>query len=92
MVYTLLAPDPDKEHTGCVYYFRKCCDCLCCLCIGKLFDWLNTGAYTWINMAGDPYCHSAIEAFALRLKNAAASGVLYVLSIVNIDLCRFMQY
>ena len=85
LVYTLLAPDPDKEHTGCVATYRKCCDCLCCLCIGKLFDWLNTGAYTWINMAGDTYCDSAFNALAIRMKNAAASGVLYVLSIVFCD-------
>ena len=84
LVYTLLAPDPKQEHTGCVSCWHKFCDCLCCLCIGKLFDWLNTGAYTWINMAGDSYCHSAFEALALRIKNAAASGVLYVLSIVKI--------
>ena len=40
-------------------------------------------------MAGDSYCSSAFDALALRLKNAAASGVLYVLSIVKIDLFRF---
>jgi len=92
LLYTLLAPDPDQNHTGAVYYIRKCCDCLCWFCIGKLFDLLNSGAYTWINMAGDSYCTSVWDAAALRLKNPAASGVLYVLQIVNMLLCRSLQF
>ena len=92
LIYTLLAPNPLKQHTGPAALCQKFCACICCLCVGKLFDWLNTGAYTWINMAGDSYCTSALEALALRIKNAAASGVLYVLSIVINLLFRFMQF
>lgn len=88
LVYTLLAPNPGKEHTGAAACWQKFCACICCLCVGKLFDWLNTGAYTWINMAGDTYCTSALDALALRLHNAAASGILYVLSIVYAVLIR----
>lgn len=92
LVYTLLAPDPAKEHTGAALYLKKCCECLCCLCIGKLFDWLNAGAYTWVNMSGDSYCTSAIDAALLRLKNPAASGVLFVLGMVLLILVRSFRF
>lgn len=59
-MYELLAPDEKKNHEGAALYIRKCCDCLCWLCIGKLFDWFNAGAYTYINVTGDSYCTSSI--------------------------------
>ena len=92
LVYTLFAPDADKQHTGAAYYIRKCCDCLCWLCIGKLFDILNAGAYTWINIAGDSYCTSAWKAAGLRISNPAASGVLFVLGVVLSALSRYFLF
>ena len=89
LVYTLLAPDPDKQHTGFAYYLRKCCDCLCWLCIGKLFDWINAGAYTIVNVTADPYCTSAWDSISLRLQHPASTGVLFVLGIVINNLYRF---
>lgn len=81
-MYTMLAPDDNEDHTSCVSCWKKFCDCLCCLCIGKLFDWLNAGAYTWINMTGDSYCSSAIDAATLRASNLAASSVIAILEVV----------
>ena len=87
-LYELLAPDSSKEHTGPALYLRKCCDCLCCLCIGKLFDWFNAGAYTWINMTGDSYCASGINSVTLRAKHLASTSVLAILQVVIFKLFR----
>lgn len=87
-LYTLLAPDADKEHTGATYYLRKCCDCLCCICIGSLFNWFNAGAYTWINMTGDSYCTAGMNSVALRAKHLASTTVLAILQVIFSILVR----
>jgi hypothetical protein len=56
----------------------------------KLFDWLNCGAYTVVNIAGDSYCDSAFKAAALRINNFAASAILTVLSTVLFVLFRYL--
>lgn len=81
-MYTLLAPSEDEEHQGFWKYLRKCCDCLCCLCM-KIFEWFTVGAYTWINMAGDSYCTAGLNSSSLRLKNLAASTAMAILSAVR---------
>jgi len=62
---------------------------LCCLCIGRLFDWFNAGAYTWINMTGDSYCTSGIESVGIRTRNLASTSVLTILSLIFSILIRF---
>jgi hypothetical protein len=91
-LYTLLAPDEKKEHTGFFLYLRKFCDCLCCLCIGKLFDWFNAGAYTWINVTGDTYCTSGVNSSSLRGKHLASTTVLALLQVVVYCLCRSFRF
>ncbi len=91
-MYTMLAPDENTEHTGFFYYLRKCCDCLCCLCIGAIFEWFNAGAYTWINMAGDSYCTSGINSFSLRAKHLASTSVMAILEVVLSYLCRSFRF
>ena len=85
-IYVLLAPDEKKEHTGFLYYLRKCCDCCCFFCIGKIFDWFNAGAYTWINIAGDSYCSSGIDSASLRASHIASTGILALLQVVTLSL------
>lgn len=87
IMYELLAPE-GTEQSGLLANLKKFCDCLCCLCISFLFNWLNSGAYTWINMAGDSYCTSAINAASLRAKNLASSAAMALLGIVLVLLLR----
>ena len=91
-MYALLAPDEKKEQTGFFLYLRKCCDCLCCLCIGKIFDWFNAGAYTWINMTGDTYCSSGLNSASLRGKHLATTSVLALLQVVTSNLRRSFPF
>lgn len=55
----------------------------------KLFDWLNTGAYTVVNIVGDSYCTSALKAASIRLNNLASTAILGVLSTVNNVIFRY---
>lgn len=48
----------------------------------KIFDWLNMGAYTVVNVVGDSYCDSALKAASLRINNLASSAILTVLQTV----------
>lgn len=58
----------------------------------KLFDWINGGAYTVINIMGDDYCDSALKATSIRLNNLASSSILVVLQAVrSIVILRFFQ-
>jgi hypothetical protein len=57
----------------------------------KIFDWLNMGAYTVVNVVGDSYCDSAVKAASLRINNLASSAILTVLQTVIISLLRFLQ-
>jgi len=49
----------------------------------KLFDWLNGGAYTVVNIVGDDYCSSALKSVDVRLKNIAISGIITILQTVR---------
>ena len=61
---------------------RKIWNCCCCLCVNWIFSWVNNGAYTFIHLSGDPYCTSAIEVFAVRIKDMVLTGVVSILSVV----------
>jgi hypothetical protein len=61
---------------------------MCCLCIGKLFDWFNAGAYAWINVTGDNYCSSGMAAAALRASNLGSTSILAILQVVFSILVR----
>jgi hypothetical protein len=62
--------------------YKKFCDCLCCLCVSYLFNCFNSGAYTTINLTGDNYCKSALQAFKLKLENIATSAVVAIIQVV----------
>jgi hypothetical protein len=49
-----------------------------------IFNWLNSGAYTFIHLAGEGYCSSVYDAVQLRLKEMVCSSVVAFLSAVNI--------
>lgn len=91
VMYTLLAPEENKEHTGFAYYLRKACDCLCCICM-KIFEWFTIGAYTWINMAGDPYCTAGQKSAALRLNSLASSTAMAIIGFVHLLLFSCSNY
>lgn len=68
--------------------YKKFCDCICCLCVSYLFQWFNSGAYTVVNIVGDPYCSSAMKAFTIRLTNLATTSVLMILQVIFTILIR----
>lgn len=82
-LYELLTPEKQDDESNWKAYLKKCCDCFCCICM-KLFDWINGGAYTVINIMGDDYCDSALKATSIRLNNLASSSILVVLQAVII--------
>lgn len=86
-LYEILTPEKSDNDTSLMAKYKKCCDCICCLCL-KLFDWINGGAYTVINITGDSYCTSALKSASLRLNNLASSAILIVLQTVNHNLYR----
>ena len=49
----------------------------------KLFDWLNGGAYTVVNITGDDYCSGAMKGVEVRLKNIAVTGIITILQAVT---------
>lgn len=61
---------------------RKVWDCCCYLCVNWLFNCVNSGAYTFIHLSGDPYCTSALEVLAVRIKDIVLTGVVTILSVV----------
>ena len=82
-MYEMLTPEEAKDQNSIWYKYKKCCDCIFCICM-KLFDWLNMGAYTVVNVVGDSYCDSALKATSLRINNLASSAILTVLQTVII--------
>lgn len=80
-MYEILTPEVQADGDGWKSKMKKCCDCICCLCM-KLFDWLNGGAYTVINITGDDYCSSAMKGVEIRLKNLAVTGIITILQTV----------
>jgi hypothetical protein len=55
----------------------------------KLFDWLNGGAYTVINITGDDYCSCVMKSVEVRLNNIAVTGIITILQTVFILICRY---
>jgi hypothetical protein len=91
-MYELLTPEDPKDSTSCIASYKKCCDCVCCLCVSYLFQWFNAGAFTVINVVGDPYCDSAFKAFTIRLSNLATTAVLMILQVVTILSFRSLRF
>ncbi len=89
-MYEVLTPEDAKDENSWSAKFKKCCDCFCCLCL-KLFDWLNCGAYTVVNIVGDSYCDSAMLSASLRINNLASSAILLSLQTVRYSLFRCLQ-
>jgi len=44
MAYHILVPQKESDTTL-VNIFKKCCDCVCCICT-KLFECFTNGAFT----------------------------------------------
>jgi hypothetical protein len=89
-VYELLTPEKADDENSWKAKYKKCCDCVCCLCM-KLFDWINGGAYTVVNITGDGYCDSALKSVSIRLNNLASSTILVVLQMVSDIIFRSLQ-
>lgn len=85
-MYELLSPEDDGDGVGCKASWKKFCDCCCWLCVSYIFNCFNSGAYTYIHLAGDSYCTSAWEVVALRLKEPVSTAVIAFMSIVLIVL------
>ena len=84
-MYDLLAPEKDDEKEGCLGCWQKFCSCCCFLCVSYLFNCFNSGAYTFIHLAGDSYCTSAWEVLSLKIKDPVSTGVVTFMSVVNIE-------
>ena len=90
-LYELLVPNEVKDEESCIGSYKKCCDFVCCLCVGYLFQWFNGGAFTAVNLIGDSYCTSAMKAFSIRLNNLGSTSILAVLQVVLVCLFRSLQ-
>jgi len=55
----LLSPKEEDSQDGCMRTVNKIWNCCCCLCVNWIFNWVNSGAYTFIHLSGDNYCTSA---------------------------------
>jgi hypothetical protein len=64
--------------------WKKFCDCGCFLCIRFIFDWFNAGAFTYIHLFGEGYCHSAWNVTALRITQPIWTAIVAFMSAVNI--------
>ena len=56
----MLAPKEEESQQGIMRTCRKIWDCCCFICVNWLFNCVNSGAYTFIHLSGDPYCSSAL--------------------------------
>jgi hypothetical protein len=90
-MYELLAPEKEEEE-GCMASWKKFCDCCCFLCVTYIFNCFNSGAYTFIHLAGDNYCKSAWEVMGLRFKEPVATAVVAFMSVVIFVLCSYFQF
>jgi hypothetical protein len=90
-LYELVTPEQKEGEKGLLAAYKKCCDCVCCLCT-KLFHWFNNGAFTVINLKGDSYCTAAERAFAVRIQNIGTSAVVDIVTAVRIHLCSFSPF
>ena len=80
-MYELLVPE-EAEEDGCMSKFKKFCDCCCFLCVTYLFNCFNSGAYTFIHLAGESYCTSAWEVVSLKIKEPVSTAVVAFMSAV----------
>lgn len=85
-IYELVTPEQKEGEKGLLASYKKCCDCICCLCTSYLFKWFNSGAYTVTNLVGDSYCTAAGRAFTVRLNNIATSSIVAIVQTVNFAL------
>ena len=85
-MYELLTPEDKGEQEGCMANWKKFCNCCCFLCIKFIFDCFNTGAYTFIHLAGENYCTSAWEIVSYKIKEPVCTAVVSFMSVVNYTL------
>lgn len=87
-IYELVTPEQKEGETGLLASYKKCCDCICCLCTGYLFKWFNSGAFTVINLVGDSYCTAAGRAFTVRINSIATSSIVAIVQTVTLLIFR----
>ena len=78
IIYEALVPRGENEAESCI---RRCCDCICCCC-QQIFEWFTSGAFTLINIRGNSFCTSGMEAFKLRISNIGTSAVVSIVQTV----------
>lgn len=83
-IYELVTPEQKEGEKGLLASYKKCCDCICCLCTSYLFKWFNNGAYSVINLKGDSYCTAAGRAFTVRINSIATSSIVAIVQTVII--------
>lgn len=87
-IYDLVTPEQKEGEKGLLASYKKCCDCICCLCTSYLFKWFNSGAYTVTNLVGDSYCTAAGRAFTVRINNIATSSIVAIVQTIFTFLIR----
>lgn len=87
-MYELLTPESAKEE-GCMSKWKSFCNCCCFLCVTYIFNCFNSGAYTFIHLAGDSYCSSAWAMVALKIKEPVSTAVVMFMSVVTFFLFSF---
>lgn len=90
-LYEIVTPEQKEGEKGFLASYKKCCDCICCLCTSYLFKWFNSGAYTVINLVGDSYCTAAGRAFTVRINSIATSSVVAIVQAVNLPIFSYLH-
>lgn len=83
-MFELLVPEKAEEGT-CKNNCKRFCDCCCFICATYLFKCINSGAFTYIHLASDSYCNSALEVAGTKLKNPVLTGVVSFMGVVNMS-------
>lgn len=86
MAYHILVPQKESDTTL-VNIFKKCCDCVCCICT-KLFECFTNGAFTLVNIQGTAFCGAGTESFKLKVANLDLSSIVAMVQSVTLLLFR----
>ena len=88
MAYHILVPQKESDTTL-VNIFKKCCDCICCICT-KLFNCFTNGAFTIVNINGTAFCGAGMKSFELKASNLGVSSIVAMVQSVAILLLRHL--
>jgi len=88
MAYHILVPQKESDTTL-VNIFKKCCDCVCCICT-KLFECFTNGAFTLVNINGTAFCGAGMESFKLKVDNFDISSIVAMVQSVAPLLLRHL--